>query len=678
MIELALPAGTFQNAIAALNSGADAVYFGLKKFSARKGAANLTIAEFSKLRRFSLDNNKKIYITINTLIKDAEIEELNYLLSIIDRIGCDGIIVQDLGVAYLIKQNYPSLSLHGSTQLAIHTIEGVNMAKEIGFDRVVLSRELSLSEIEHIANNVTGIELKVFIHGAMCYGFSGLCSASFIKCGRSGNRGECAQICRTWFTSEDENGFFFSLKDQAVDGKIIDKLKELGISSLKVEGRMKGNEYVSSTASYYRNLIDGFEDRSAKSQSQISFARKAGKGFFDYKSKSSLITSDYASHRGKELGKIISQTKYSITVKAEEEINPYDGLMVLVKGPDSLLTPIKFSAHDIYKSNGEIEVEFSERCNVVGLSLYKISSGNYKIKEVNPASFKLYKRPIDINIKLTQDTLSATSSLSQFSIPFAASESIKESDIKAQMEKVFSQSDESRYTLKNLSFENETTLKAPFFPMQVLKELRRGFYSIIDETPQMVPNLPKIEKFEMNHILPERNLLTSKEGLPFLYEGKEIGNYTYFSFSPISFNEEKQFSEMMENVGTVKGKVAIGLNNIAQLSFAKDHPEFYYFIDIYLYLANRYSATLLKDFFKENLLGGYLWLEIEEKEEEWPFEPTPVKNFLPPLFISRACFRKDSLDFTCENCSKDNVFQVEQNGQKNTVRVLDCITYVLP
>ena len=251
MIELALPAGSLETALTAFRHGADAVYFGLKDFSARKGAVNFSFEDLSKIRRFSLENGKKTYITINTLLDDSSIDRVISTLDEVAFYGTDGIIVQDLGVADIIRRYYPSLPLHGSTQLAVHTTEGVRVLEDLGFERVVLSRELNLKEIERIRKDCPDVELKAFIHGALCYGFSGLCSASAIKCSRSANKGECAQICRSWFIDDEdgEKGYFFSMEDMKAGERVLE-LERIGIDSLKVEGRLKSPEYCAAVAEY--------------------------------------------------------------------------------------------------------------------------------------------------------------------------------------------------------------------------------------------------------------------------------------------------------------------------------------------------------------------------------------------------------------------------------------------
>ncbi len=224
MIELTLPAGSFASALQAFKHGADAVYLGLTSFSARQGAQNFTLDEVAKLKTLSVELQKKIYITINTLLDDDEIEKTIPLLRSLELLQVDGIIVQDIGLASIIHEKFPTIPLHASTQLAVHSVKGVEALVRLGFLRVVLARELTLDEIAHIRISCPDVSLKVFIHGAMCYGFSGLCMASTTLTDRSANKGECAQICRSWFTSESERditqGYFFSMKDLATPKRV--------------------------------------------------------------------------------------------------------------------------------------------------------------------------------------------------------------------------------------------------------------------------------------------------------------------------------------------------------------------------------------------------------------------------------------------------------------------------
>lgn len=252
--ELLAPAGTFETLIAVCNAGADAVYCAGTRFGARAFAGNLSDEELLKALQYTHLHGKKMYLTLNTLLKDSEINELYEFLIPLYINGLDGIIVQDLGVMEYIKHQFPLLPIHVSTQAAVMGVDGVNFFIQNGSKRVVLARELSLDEIVDIKKN-TDIEIEVFVHGALCYSYSGMCLYSSMIGGRSGNRGRCAQPCRMEYSINGNTREWMSLKDLSAL-QILDKLCEAGIDSLKIEGRMKNIEYAAGVTSIYRKYLD--------------------------------------------------------------------------------------------------------------------------------------------------------------------------------------------------------------------------------------------------------------------------------------------------------------------------------------------------------------------------------------------------------------------------------------
>lgn len=254
-MELLAPAGTYDCLVAAVNSGADAVYFAGKGFGARSFAGNLSDEEIYRAADFCHLRNVRAYVTVNTLVFDREYKELENFIKTITRAGVDGVIVQDLGVLRFIREISPDIELHGSTQMTVHSADGVRTLEGLGVSRVVLSRELSGEEMSDIIRN-TSAEAEVFIHGAMCMSYSGQCLMSSVIGGRSGNRGKCAQPCRLPYSADGKKPkFYLSLKDMSL-AEHIARLNEIGVASLKIEGRMKGEAYVSAVVSAYRRLID--------------------------------------------------------------------------------------------------------------------------------------------------------------------------------------------------------------------------------------------------------------------------------------------------------------------------------------------------------------------------------------------------------------------------------------
>ena len=256
--ELLSPAGGFDAALAAFQYGADAVYLGLPRFSARADADNITPERLRVLLAHAraFPRPKKIYVTFNTLVQDGELTQAIDALDELADLAPDGVIIQDLGVARLIREHFPRLPLHASTQLAAHNLDGIRALRDLGFTRVVLARELTLDEIADIVQN-GGVEIEIFIHGALCYSVSGLCLFSSHLAGRSGNRGRCAYCCRETFTQKgiDAPPYPFSMRDLSF-APILDAVVATGAHSFKIEGRMKSPLYVACVTDYYRRKLD--------------------------------------------------------------------------------------------------------------------------------------------------------------------------------------------------------------------------------------------------------------------------------------------------------------------------------------------------------------------------------------------------------------------------------------
>jgi len=262
-IEILAPGGSLACLKSAIDSGADAVYFGGSRFGARTNAVNLSNDEIIEAVEYAHLRFARLYVTVNTLVSDAELSDVYDFINFCYTAGVDGVIVQDLGVFNIIKTHFPDLRVHASTQMTIHNLAGAQTAYELGFDRVVLSRELSLEEIKHISANCP-IELEVFVHGALCMSYSGQCLFSSFLGGRSGNRGSCAQPCRLPYTLLDADGnqvsekekYLLSLKDLCL-AEHIEDLKNAGVTSFKIEGRMKSEAYVSGVCGIYNKYRNG-------------------------------------------------------------------------------------------------------------------------------------------------------------------------------------------------------------------------------------------------------------------------------------------------------------------------------------------------------------------------------------------------------------------------------------
>lgn len=275
-IELLSPAGAFDTALAAFEAGADAVYLGLDAFSARAEAHNFSPDELRRLIAYAraLPSPRRVYIAFNTVVDDADIASAVEKLAVLDELRPDGMIVQDLGVARLARRHFPALPLHASTQLVAHNLEDVCALRELGFVRTVLARELTLDEISSLVRKSDGMEFEVFVHGALCYSISGLCLFSAMERSRSGNRGRCAYCCRLPYAdAAGGKSLPFSMRDLRLD-ESLDALRDAGVASLKIEGRMKSSVYVASVTRRYRELLDGLAPATSRADLETVFSRR--------------------------------------------------------------------------------------------------------------------------------------------------------------------------------------------------------------------------------------------------------------------------------------------------------------------------------------------------------------------------------------------------------------------
>jgi len=325
--ELLAPAGSLESFHAAVEAGADALYLGLNDFNARLRAKNFSIKTLSYLIPFAHRKNLKIYITLNTLVKQNELKNIINMLYQLEQIGTDAIIIQDLGIAYIARYYFPKLTLHASTQMVIHNSIGVRAAELLDFKRVILSRECSLSEIKAIQKS-TSLELEVFIHGALCYSISGLCLASSYLGGLSGNRGRCTQVCRRRFTTTDTSGFYFSSKDLcALD--FIKSLTDVGIASIKIEGRMKSADYIYKVVSAYRKFLDNSAPLDTiRNELCHDFGREKSHFFLESTNEKEIINESRPPGTGILLGPVISVYKEYIEIKSDEKLAAGDKIRI--------------------------------------------------------------------------------------------------------------------------------------------------------------------------------------------------------------------------------------------------------------------------------------------------------------------------------------------------------------
>ncbi len=502
--ELLSPAGDMECFFAAVENGADAVYFGLKDFSARASADNFAIDDASKAIAYARKRSVKVYIAINTLIKTHELESVVDYLIALDELQPDALILQDLGLLYLIQSQFPHFQLHASTQMTIHNLAGVKRLEKMGFKRVVLSRELSVDEIENISQN-TSMEVEVFVHGALCYSYSGLCFFSSMMGGRSGNRGRCAQPCRMYYKSQPcEGGYLFSMKDLRTLSQI-KALMTAGIHSFKIEGRMKSPEYVAVVTHTYRQAIDGKlkDEEAAIHLMNTVFSREAAcsylikeKGQRNSKTAdigavkpSDMINPSYPANIGSYAGEVIKSGKGYVTMRADADIGVRDLLQVFENNSEepALLhvKNIKVNGKRVFGIKaGDIATVDTERQYKQGARIYLLSS--QKVKETFapkvPKKLATSKMPVDLEIKITPDNIEIKGTARHFSFSrnfcVKLEKGINRTTEMENIKECFARLGETPFELAGIHGEISGEL---FVPLGVLNEIRRDYFRILCE-----------------------------------------------------------------------------------------------------------------------------------------------------------------------------------------------------
>ena len=341
--ELLAPAGNPACALAAFDAGADAVYCGLKKFNARERTENFSFEEMDKVIVYAHKLGKKVFVTLNTLIQESELPALGDTLAELDRLRPDALIVQDSGVLFAIRNCFPELRVHASTQMGLHNSAGLALAEELGIKRVILERQTTLSELElMMKNKPSGMEVEIFIHGALCCCISGSCLLSSWLGGWSGNRGKCKQPCRRRYHSSSGSGFFLSAQDLCTL-ELLPRILKTGVASLKIEGRLRRPDYVSHTVEAYRLALDSALEspdafRAALPRAREILARTCGRrwsgGFYTENSAKTLVKYDAMGASGLLCGKVLSVSRKGFTLSAMRRIHVGDLLRIQPRSGD--------------------------------------------------------------------------------------------------------------------------------------------------------------------------------------------------------------------------------------------------------------------------------------------------------------------------------------------------------
>ena len=463
--ELLAPAKDKETAFAAIDCGADAVYMGASSFGARKNAAN-NLDDIREVVNYAHKFRVKVFITLNTILTDSELNEAVTLAGELDKIGVDALIVQDMG--FLEKIKTIGIPVHISTQADNRDLEKVSFFNNLGVARVVLARELSLKQIKEIHDANPNLELEAFVHGALCVSYSGQCYLSQYIGGRSANRGECAQPCRKKYSVETVDGkiiakdiYALCLKDFNASNRLKDMI-DAGVYSFKIEGRLKDSNYVKNITAYYRHELDKYSQKSSSGKSIYPFKpnpqKSFNRGFTDYflEKRKDCFSLNSPKSRGEYIG-VISEVKNGcIKICTDKTIHPQDGL---TDGIDGFLVnkiennyvypnrPVKFKAGDkIYRN---VDVEFEKQVA------------------------QKVKRQIGVNINITDELTLVDEDGIKVSIPITGGEAAKNPEkMKETFVKQFSKTGESDFYILDIKIASEL----PFMPVSRINELRRSAF----------------------------------------------------------------------------------------------------------------------------------------------------------------------------------------------------------
>lgn len=404
-VELLAPGGSMESLYAAVLAGCNAIYMGGSKFSARAYANNFDDNQLIEAVDYCHIYGVKVYVAVNTLIKENEFEEAINYVKFLYKIGVDGLIIQDLGLFYAIKKLLPDFELHASTQMTVHNGEGAKFLKELDFKRIVLSRELSLKEIKYISKDLN-IETEMFIHGALCVCYSGQCLMSSIIGGRSGNRGRCAQPCRLPYklinkeNNEIKEGYLLSPKDMCTL-EDIDKIIESGTYSLKIEGRMKRPEYVAGVVSTYRNAIDNFYSKKEKLNykkenkklAQLFNREGFSKAYLFKNVGKDMMAYSFPKNTGIYIGKV----NKDLTINLEEDVHLKDGIRVEDSG--FTISSIKLGKNEVEIGKKGEKVLLKPTRYKAGDILYK-TSDTQLLEDISKIYEEPYSKKMNLDLKI--------------------------------------------------------------------------------------------------------------------------------------------------------------------------------------------------------------------------------------------------------------------------------------
>ena len=623
-MKIVAPAGNMERFYSAISATADEIYLGLKGFGARRNAENFTIEELKQAIDYAHLRGSRIFLTLNTIMTNREIELLYPTLKDLYNYGLDAIIVQDLGYAEYLHKNFPSIEIHGSTQMTVANYYEINYLKELGFKRIVLPRELSFEEIKEIRKN-TDIELEVFVSGSLCISFSGNCYMSSFIGGRSGNRGMCAQPCRKEYkTSCGEKSYFLSPKDQLYGLDEIKKLQEIGVESIKVEGRMKDVSYVYETVSYFRNLINGIDK---EENTPKLFNRGYSKGYF-YDNDKTIMNRDYSYNMGEKIGEVVGKS-----IRLDEDVVSGDGITFVSKDYKNLGGTY---INKIAYKNEKLILNFPDGTKYIFRNYNKrlndeiskkIKSTDKKLEINFDFTAKLDEKLI-LKIYLEDENGNRILNLEEISETLtqkAQKRAISEEDIKEKLSEI----GDSEFTVKNIKIDIDENI---FIPLSELKNLKRNAVEKFRE--KILSYFRRDLDCELKENNQEYFKLEIEKDEPKDLEIRVI----------VSNEEQKNFLENIKDEYNIK-EIYYRTYDIAKQSMLSQHNlDNKLASNLYELLENKNSDVMLN--WNMNIVNSYTISVLEKIEKLESFIVSPEINFSKIRELGKTRLKKALLIYS--------------------------------
>lgn len=710
-LEVLSPAGNMESFKAALASGADAIYLGLNKFNARMKADNFTTENIRDTIKLAHSTGAKVYITINTLLKDDDFDELINLVNILVQAKADAFIVQDLGVAYVLKSCFKNIVLHASTQMGVHNLEGAKVIEKLGFSRVVLSRETTLEDIKEIRKN-TNLEIEYFVQGALCVAFSGNCYLSSVENNASGNEGKCLQLCRLPYKNNltNETKYYLSAKDLSLLENL-PKLIKAGVTSFKIEGRLKHSGYVSVTTKLYKNAINLIKnnifDVKFLTNSDLILRKTFSRGEFNKSAylfqndENIIINSDYQNHIGIKIGTIKNIKKFKdnlneITLFSTHILATGDGLKFIdINGKqiESLgVGNVESLGNNIYKI-------FTTKMLSLDLDVYLIQDSKLE-KEFLSSKIKL---PITLTIIAKHsEYLKLEFTYKNIKFTYFSKEILEKAQSAPIDDNTFiSQFQKSTNTIFDIQ-KIEVISDCIFAPKSLINKWRResliAFQEFIISENEKYLNVEflsdkyneiKAQKasifpqnlviFDENNTNFNKNYISIIEPNNYLTFSK---NYDFQNFKiqnaalslPIIIrNSDKQIINSI--LSKLPNTTPLFINNISGLYY-KIFKNYDVIISPFLNIKNKFAILMLNSLDINKICASI------EADYEFinNYKLTSLSNGIFPLMTFSHCPYKSVFKNDCKNCKFNNNLAYQRNSknyQIKRIKISSCYFYLL-